>query len=349
MTAREATNRQFLRDLFCGPFRGHAILLDGPIGRSDGLGDYLLSDEPVSRWAPGYVESYEKMAAWGEAVDVDSVPFAVLTTNTGIFASAFGCPLHPFQDSNAAAMPIVSNAAEADRLPQPTIDAPLLARYFELADLVHERLGPEAPIGVPDIQSPFDVAALVWRKEQFFQATLEEPDAVVRLVDKCHTLIKQFLHELKRRYREINFVHCPTLWAPPDLGCSLSEDEVGAISVPMFEQFCLPRLTDLSESFGGLFMHCCATADHQYASFRKIPKLRGLNRVFQAPGPGPAVQAFSGETVLMIAWQSEDDLNRLLDLALPNTRFTFSLPHLPIDDAKRTFARLRERCPGSNP
>ena len=103
----------------------------------------------------------------------------------------------------------------------------------------------------------------------------------------------------------------------------------------------------MSETFGGLFMHCCATADHQYGSFKQIPNLRGLNRVFQAPGPKPAVEAFSGQTVLMMAWMPEAQISDLLEMALPDTRYLFNMPAQPLEDAKRTYDRLRERCPRS--
>ena len=117
------------------------------------------------------------------------------------------------------------------------------------------------------------------------------------------------------------------------------------MSTPMFEEFCLPNLGDLSETYGGLFVHCCATADHQYKSFAKIPNLRGINRVFQKPGPRPAIEAFSEKTVLMVAWTSEQKVYDMLDMALPKTRFLFNMPAQPLEESKRTYDRLRERCP----
>ena len=92
-------------------------------------------------------------------------------------------------------------------------------------------------------------------------------------------------------------------------------------------------------------MHCCATADHQYGNFLKIPNLRGLNRVFQSPGPKPAVDAFAGRAVLMNAWFNEKTMLGILDVARPNSRFLFNLPAMPPDDAKRYYDTMRARCP----
>ncbi|MCC6445271.1 MAG: hypothetical protein IT210_17650 [Armatimonadetes bacterium] len=271
MTAKEAGNRHFLTDLFSGPFRGHAVIMTSEGATPIEPDDFSVSKRPVRDWLPGVLQGYEAKVRWLEEIGDDSVPYATLGTGTGLFAAAFGCPVHIYPDSPACALPLVSTAEEADRLEVPGLDAPTLARVFELGRLVRERVGPETPISVPDIQSPFDIAALVWRKEDFYIAMVENPEAVKRLVGKCHALLKNFWHEFIREFPECNLCHCPIAWAPPRLGCWLSEDEAGCISTGMFEEFCLPWLADLSESFGGLFMHCCATADYQYENFKKSP------------------------------------------------------------------------------
>jgi hypothetical protein len=346
MPTEVGRNRRHLTDLFSGPFPGHALVV-GPPWSPSGLGDYIVSARPIHEWAPGYVRNYQLAIETSERFQDDAVPYANLTTNTGVFASAFGCRLHVYEgmSTNACALPCVETAAEADRLPEPGLDSPALQRFFALAHLLRRELGTEAPISVPDIQSPFDIAALVWKKESLFLAMLDSPDAVKGLVAKCHSLLVRFLREFQRQIGECNLCHCPYAWAPPSLGIWLSEDEAGSISVEMFEGFCLPSLVELSREFGGLFMHCCAAADHQYASFRKIPNLRGLNRVFQTPGPGPALQAFPGSTVFMQAWGSVDGYLKMLDMARPDARFLFNLPAEPYDEARRAFDRLRARCP----
>lgn len=351
MTPREVRNRRFLSDLFSGPFRGHAVIVSPPPDeqRPPPLPDYTTSQRPVSDWGPQCVRQYETRVRCGETFDDDSVPYAGLNTNTAIFAAAFGCPIHVYegQATNAAARPIVCTAAEATRLLEPAVDAPPLDRILELGRLVRRELGPEAALGVPDVQSPFDIAALIWNKEEMFAALLDEPDAVLELTRKCSSLLKRFLKEFRRQVGDCNMCHCPYAWAPAELGVWLSEDEVGSIGTAMFDRFCLPFLTDLSEAFGGLFMHCCANADHQYERFKRIPNLRGLNRVFQKPGPEPAIKAFAGRTVLMQAWSPEDFLNQMLDLARPGSRFLFNIDAPSLEELKPFYERLRKRCPGA--
>lgn len=343
MTSRETQNRRLLTDLFSGHPTRHAIIMDPP-GIDFGIPtDYSVPGTPIRDWLPIKLRAYEEMLNWSERIGDDSVPYVRMTTNTGIFASAFGCAIRPCLDSLPCAVPMVRTAEEADALSMPDLNASSLSRFFEMADMVREDVGPEVPIGVPDIQSAFDIAALVWNKEDMFVAMHENPDAVKRLADKCQALLKMFFDEFRTRFPENNPCHCPTAWAPPELGCWLSEDEAGSLSTPMFEEFCLPYLIDLSESYGGLSMHSCAAVDHQYGSFNKIPNLRGLNRVFQKPGSLPAIRAFSGKTVLVMAWVFEADVNALLDMAQPDTRFLFNIPNMPFDDARRLHDRLRAR------
>ena len=344
-----ARNRQFLTDLYAGPFRGHGIIVDAEYLPDPDAHKVPFMERPLVEWVDLQIRQYEARVEILEALDHDDVPVIrnFCGSATEIFAAAFGCKIHEYVDSNPVALPLVFTAEDADRLEVPSLDSPTLARIFEAAVMTREKVGPDVPISVCDIQSPFDVAALIWHKQYMYMAMLDTPDAVKTLVDKCSTLLKNYLTEYARAVGDCSFAHCPNTWATPDLGCWLSEDEAGAMNPAMFEEFCVPVLSDLSRTFGGMFIHCCAAADHQYQNFLKIPNLRGMNRVFQAPGPKPAIDAFSGTTVLMQAWMSVDQAFEMLDMAHPDTRFLWNLPAQPLDESRRWYDRLRERCPRS--
>ncbi len=345
MANRIDRNRQFQRDLFSGPFPGHAVCFDRP-PLVDSPGDVTTSERPVSDWVPSLVASYQAWVEQTEALGDDAVPMVPMTTHTGIFAEAFGCRVVPFQDSNAAALPFLHTAAEADALPTPHwSDGRGLARWWQLAELLRAELGPDVPLSGPDIQSPFDIAALIWNKEELFLAMVDSPEAVLGLVAKTYAVLTGFLDDFRAAFPQHNVIHCPSAaFAPPELGCSLSEDEAGSLSPAMFERFCLPSLVAMSERYGGMFMHCCAKADAHYPLFARVPRLRGLNRVFQyPPGPGPALEQFAAETVHMVAWRDEAGIAELLNLARPDTRFLFDLGWQPLDSAAACLDRLRAR------
>lgn len=338
-----ADNRQFLTDLYAGDFRGHAVIMNVPWIDDGGLGDFTVSDRPVSDWVPVAMKRYEMALKYQQEVQDDSVPYdRIVQTNTGIFASAFGCKIHVYDlATNAAAMPMLETAAEADALPEPELDGPVFSRIFDLARLMRKELGPDVPICVPDIQSPLDVAALIWNKQYFFEAMIDTPESVHNLIGKCKRFMIKFIDAYIAEIGEVNLCHCPYFWAPPKLGISLSEDEIGALSREMFYEFCLPTLTELSNRYGGIFLHCCANADHQYEGLQKLPNFRGFNRELGASDRRLTVNTFAGKTVLNVAWQTIEAIEGLLDMAKPDSRFMFNIDSADIDDAKRMYERIR--------
>ncbi len=337
-------NERFLYNLFAGPYERPGIIIDPGYGNTDwSEGDFATSHRPISQWVPQITGIYEQRLRWHEQLDDDSVPFASLVSGTQLFAEALGCEVHTYADNIPCALPLVRTAEQADAISEPTLDARGLQRVFEMASVVQRELGPECIIGVPDIQSPLDIAALIWRKEDMFLAMHEEPDAVIGLIGKCERLVDAFITEFLRICPNGCLSHVPYVWTPTKFGICISEDEVGSISPSMFEQFAAPSLNRLSDKYGGLFMHCCANADHQYENFTRLNNLRGLNRVFQSPGAMPAIRAFENRTVLTMAWIDEATAVELLDMALPGTRYLFCLSAGTLDEARGIVDRMHER------
>jgi hypothetical protein len=323
-------NRSFLSALYRGdrPSRPAFICLPVLLDVFEGLGDYTLSEEPVERWLPRTVENYTRQVRMLEALGDDAVPCAPLGTGTHIYAAAFGCRVHTYPDNNPAAVPMLRTAAEADALATPDIwKSPTLYRVFEMAEATRKELGKDIPPGCPDAQSGFDTACLVWKKEDLFCAMMDprEKESVNRLTQKCSDLLKTFHQELVRQFPTINPCHCPPVWTPPGHGPQVSNDECGSMSVAAFEEFCLPELIDLSETFGDISMHCCADAEHQFPSFRKIPNFYAFNRVAAKRGYLPLLEHFSGPEapVHVLAWIAEDQIASLLRQAATGSRFIF--------------------------
>ena len=310
-------------------------------------GDFSISAKPVENWLPSIVENYRRQVELTEAVDDDSVPCTRIMTGTHIYASAFGCDVHRPPDSNPCAKPMLSSAAEADKLEIPDIwKSPVFYRIFELAHIAEKELGKDAYLSPPDVQTGFDTAALIWDKTDFLCAMLD-PDtapAVKRLTAKCARLFKAFLTEFRKEFPNCSPCHCPGSWTPPELGPWLSNDECGNFSTEMFEEFCLPELIDLAETFGSLGMHCCADAEHQFESFKKIPNFYGFNRVAGSLGYAPLLDHFIGPQapVHVLAWISEEDIEYLVNHAPDGTRFIFNAKGVTIEEAKVWLGKVRE-------
>ncbi len=347
MNGKVKRNKEFLRNIYeKGLFQGHGFLcMPTPSAKPEyPKGDYTISDEPVTRWVAALADHYNRHMKFLDAIGDHSVPAVRLMTGTHIYAAAFGCKVHRFENSNPAALPLVTGAEEADRLSEPDIwKSPTLYRIFELADTLRRELGPEVAFAPPDMQSGFDTAAIIWNKEDLFCSMMLEADAVKRLVAKCANLFKKFLIELRREFPNMSPAHCPSTWAPPEFGPWLSNDECGAFNEESFREFCLPELIDLSETFGGLGMHCCAAAEHQFGSFLEIPNFYAFNRV-PAGGKGfeTSVDAFGGKKgpALSLAWIDEATIERLIRNSPETARFIFHASFDEIGQAKSWFERM---------
>jgi hypothetical protein len=237
------------------------------------------------------VRHHDWQAEQAQWLDDDKITHIDCLTGTEIFAEAFGCKVHRPEDNMPFALPVVHNAKEAAQLGVPDLFSSPLALQFELADAVRERVGKDVPLRLPDIQSPMDIAALIWDKADFYIAMLEEPEAVQELAAKVRQLMISFLDEWFRRYGTSYVAHFPPY--PMEGGLTLSEDEIGVVNPGMFQTFFLPELRELSERYGGLGMHCCADAAHQWPGFLQIPGLRFLNLIQPADRIAEAIPFFS--------------------------------------------------------
>jgi hypothetical protein len=210
-----------------------------------------------------------------EYMDDDKIPFVSPYTGTEIFANAFGCKVHYPVNDMPFALPLVHNPAEAAKIKYPDLkNSPPIADIFDTADKLRAS-APEAVMQLPDIQSPFDIAALIWNKEDFFAAMYEDPEAVKELAAMTEKFLTEFLDLWFERYGTEFIAHYPDYYMPK--GVTFSEDEAGAFSSGMFREFSLGSLNRLSERYGMAGMHCCAYSMHQWESFKEIKNMKLLN------------------------------------------------------------------------
>jgi len=209
-------------------------------------------------------------------VDDDRIPYLNPYTGTEIFAHAFGCGVHYPGNNMPFALPFIHNSKELAKVKYPDLKNSSVMEMFELADKLRES-EPDAPLALPDIQSPLDIAALIWNKEDFFTAMYDDPQAVKELTAMTEKFLTEFLDLWFEKYGRDFIAHYPDYYMP--CGITLSEDEVGAISPAMFKEFSLESLNRLSDRYGMLGMHCCANSIHQWSNFKLLRNLKLLNIV----------------------------------------------------------------------
>jgi hypothetical protein len=292
-------------------------------------------------------QSYTRLCERVAWLDDDTVPCLNMMTGTEIFAEAFGCPVHRPADSNPFALPLIHGPGEVAALRVPDLGSSTLARHFEIADELHRRAGPDAIFHMVDVQSPMDIAALIMEKSAFYTAMIEAAEAVKELAAKVHQLLTAFLDEWFRRYGTDYLAHFPDYFMSG--GMTLSEDEVGAVNADMFEEFFMSELAALSSRYGGIGIHCCADARHQWAHFRRVPGLRLLN-FCNPPMRDPAcyikeAYAFFKDCCAQwhMGWTPDGPIETWPAQFPPGCRVVVTAATDKREDAIRLCARLQER------
>jgi hypothetical protein len=223
-------------------------------------------------WALKKYQMQLEQLAW---LDDDTIPFLDLFTGSEIFAAAFGCPVYYPPGDMPFTMPCIRSASEVSAVQIPGLDAPPIAALFAMAEELRRRAGSDALMHMVDMQSPMDVAAQIWDKTQFYPAMIQSPEAVRELADKVRVFQIRFLDEWFARFGREFIAHYPDYYMKS--GISISEDEIGAVSGKMFNNFFLPEINALSERYGGIGINTSTYARHQWNNLKKIPALRLLN------------------------------------------------------------------------
>jgi len=275
--------------------------------------DYPLPERP---WP--YPENMHKRLNWASEayqrqldnmswLHDDRVPAVNPYTGTELFAEAFGCKVHYSGDNMPFALPLIQSVAEIGRIKEPQLFDSCLGDVFELCQRLRQRNGKDAILHIPDIQSPLDIAALIWEKSDFFAAMSEDPEAVYALTEMTERILVAFLDAWFKEFGTQYISHYPDYYM--DGGVTVSEDEVGCFSPAMFEKFCLPALNRLSDRYGGIGIHCCANAKHQWANWPKVKGLRMFNIVQPESITFDFYHEFADKTAQMHFWCGDGEPN----------------------------------------
>ena len=285
-------------------------------------------------------EKYQRQLERLNWLDDDSVPFLDVYTGTEVFAESFGCSVFYPENDMPFAQPLVHSAEEAEQLAIPEPDVPAIRLLFDIADELRRRAGGQGIVRLVDMQSPMDVAALIWDKVTFYPAMLENGAAVKALASKVKFFQIRFLEAWFARYGREFISHYPDYYMPS--GLTFSEDEIGAVSGKIFNDFFLPELVDLSIHFGNLGMHCCAHARHQWANFKKIPNLVLLNLVQPPEVIEKAWSYFADTAAQFHGYQGEGPAWTWPEQHPPEARMVYEANANSKEEAQEIAQRLRE-------
>lgn len=218
--------------------------------------------------------------------------------------SAFGCEVVWWEDDLPAVRPLpVGDPDQVFDLPQPSVTEGELGRILELTRYFLEHSGAHIPLRITDVQGPLDSAALILGHNSLLLAMITHPRAVHHLLQQVTNLTIAFVQAYRRLIHEYGGEFVPTInypWMPDGLGVQVAHDECVMISAEMHNEFAVPYLNQVSDAFGGVFIHSCGKWVHQIESLRQVHRLRGLEFGASEAPFGPMLEAFGGQTALVM-------------------------------------------------
>ncbi|MCK6576880.1 MAG: hypothetical protein L6Q98_02115 [Anaerolineae bacterium] len=232
----------------------------------------------------------------------DFVPSLCPTLGLVGIPSAFGCEVVWWENDLPAVRPVVGDDAEAIYgLPTPTVRDGELGRMLDYTRYFIEHSDRGYPIRMSDIQGPLDSAALIMGHNNFLLAMLTNPAAVHHLLQKVTDLTIAFVGAQRDLARSLGVEFVPSMfqpWMPDGCGVSISNDECVMISAAMHDEFHVPYLNQLSDAFGGVYLHSCGRWTHQFPSLAKVHNLRGHEFGASEATFEPVLDHFGGKIVL---------------------------------------------------
>src|SRR5664279_1534035 len=235
------------------------------------------------------------------ALQGDFVPSLCPTLGLVGIPSAFGCEVIWWENDLPAVRPAIGDDVEAVYgLPTPSVRDGQLGRMLDYTRFFVGQTGGRYPIRVSDIQGPIDSAALIMGHNNLLLATYTDPQAVHHVLQKITDLTIAFVQaqrEIAYRYG-CGFV--PSMfqpWMPDGLGISISNDECVMMSAEMHDEFNVPYLNQLSDAFGGIYLHSCGKWTHQFPSLAHVHHLRGHEFGASEATFEPVLEHFGGKIV----------------------------------------------------
>ena len=127
------------------------------------------------------------------------------------------------------------------------------------------------------------------------------PDAAHHLLQLVTNLTIEFTRTQRNIVTTYGVEFIPSMfqpWIPDGWGISVSNDECVSISSEMHDEFSVPYLNQLSDAFGGIYIHSCGNWQHQFNSLEKVRNLRGVEFGASETSYEAVLEHFGGQVVI---------------------------------------------------
>lgn len=172
----------------------------------------------------------------------------------GWIVEAFGGKTEWFNDRPPYQHPIITEVRQIDNLRLDFGKSDLYNNIFRQMRFFRKIVGDKIPIGAPDVQSPVDVASMIFDYTGLVYAMIDEPQrvhALMRMVtdaiiQACHAFKKEMTYSLSAAFN---------WWLPR--GIFLADDLQAVLNADLYREFAVPYNEIMAAEFGGLGLHSC--------------------------------------------------------------------------------------------
>ncbi len=200
----------------------------------------------------------------------------------GTLASSFGIDYTWHKGQAPAFAPKFKSIKEALNAPViPVKDTHIGHHTLTMIDYFLEKTQGRIPMSLCDVQSPFNVAAMLVDMNALFVGFYECPDYVIELFDRIIGLLTDFTHEQVARIGEA------MVWPGHGFassrvfeGLGMSDDYSILLSPDQYRQFAGSSLARAASDFNGSVFHSCGNWSHLAPVIKQLPDLRMVDGAF---------------------------------------------------------------------
>jgi hypothetical protein len=236
----------------------------------------------------------------------------------------------------------------------PVKDTPIGHHTLNMIDYFLEETQGRIPISLCDVQSPFNIAAMMVDMDALFTGFYDCPDQVIELLDRIIGLLTDFTHE------QVNRIGESLVWPGHGFassrvfeGLGMSDDYSILVSADQYRQFAESSLVRAAADFNGPVFHSCGNWSGLAPVIRQIPGLRMVDGAFGLqtdPSPNeakvfPEIFANSGVVVnARIVGDSSVVAEQVKKLWVPGMKLIAVTYCQDPKDQRRAYEMIHEIC-----
>jgi hypothetical protein len=250
----------------------------------------------------------------------------------GAVACAYGAEYYWNGDLAPATTPVFRTVGEALKHEPMEIAKTAVGRHtLDMVDFFLEKTKGRLPMSLSDVQSPLNAAAALVDTSEFYMAVLEDPEAVIRLLDRITDLLIPFYKKQIEAIGEaLVFPGHGFSSSRAFSGIGFSDDNSIMLSPEIHLDICGPSMLRFGEAFGGFAFHSCGDWSAKTETVKSLAGLKMADGAFTAPtdpAPNPAqpFAKFAGTGICVNArmvGSAEEVLRKTTELQKPGMKLS---------------------------